>query len=59
MAILKHGNSVYHEFKTILKSERPQILVKMCVTLRHYVLNLTCHDSVNVMKLVFFYATDN
>ena len=26
--ILKHGNSVYHKFKTILKSERPQILVK-------------------------------
>ena len=54
LLILKHGNSVYHEFKTILKSEWPQILVKMCVTLRHYALNLMCHDSVNVMKLDFF-----
>ena len=58
--ILKHGNSLYCEFKTILKSERPQILVIMCVTLRHYALNLTCHDSVNVMKLgLFFYPADN
>ena len=37
--IMKHGNSVHHEFKTILKSERPQILVRMCVMLRHYALN--------------------
>ena len=35
-------------------------LVKMCVTLQHYMLNLACHDSVNGNEVrFFFYAADN
>ena len=34
-------------------------LVKMCVTLQHYMLNLACHDSVNGNEVRFFYAADN